>query len=114
VEHADVVEAEETAGEQVLALGVLAVDPPREIQQQLLECAREEDPVALAVRRGDLVRAPASPRVHWRIHVAKGKLVGWYLAVGMHVPFAEEERELIFGKLRIDLRKRQHMKRQIP
>ena len=35
VKHPDVVQAEEAALEQVVALGVLAVDPPGEIQQQL-------------------------------------------------------------------------------
>src|SRR5438094_562463 len=37
IEHADVVEAQETSLENVFAFGVLAVDPPREIQQQLVK-----------------------------------------------------------------------------
>ena len=37
VEDADVVEAEEAALEDVLAEAVLAVDPPGEVQQQLVE-----------------------------------------------------------------------------
>ena len=37
VDRADVVEAEEAALEHVVALGVLAVDPPGEVEQQLVE-----------------------------------------------------------------------------
>ena len=48
IEDADVVEAEEAALEDVVALGVLAVDPPGEVEQQLLEDALEEDAVARA------------------------------------------------------------------
>ena len=46
VEDADVVEAEEAALEDVLALGVLAVHPPGEVEQQLVEDALEEPAVA--------------------------------------------------------------------
>jgi hypothetical protein len=42
VEDADVVEAEEAALEDVVAPRVLAVDPPGEVQQQLVEDALEE------------------------------------------------------------------------
>ena len=49
IEQADVVEAEKAALEQVVALGVLAVDPPAEIHQQLVEDALEKVPVAFAV-----------------------------------------------------------------
>src|SRR5215831_14739081 len=48
VEYADVVEAEEAALEDVHSFGVLSVDPPREIQHQLLEDALEEGAVSLA------------------------------------------------------------------
>jgi len=41
IEHADVVEAEEAAFEDVVALFVLAVDPPGEIQKELVEDALE-------------------------------------------------------------------------
>ena len=50
VEHADVVEAEEAALEDVAALGVLAVDPPGEVEQQLVEDALEEREVAASPR----------------------------------------------------------------
>ena len=42
IEEADVVEPEESAGEDVLALDVLSIHPPCEVQQQLLKRALEE------------------------------------------------------------------------
>ena len=49
VEDADVVQAQEAALEDVPPGAVLAVDPPGEVQQQLLEAALEPVPVALAL-----------------------------------------------------------------
>ena len=46
VEHADVVESQETALKNVPALRVLAVDPPGEIEQQLVKNAFEKGEVA--------------------------------------------------------------------
>jgi hypothetical protein len=64
VEHADVVEAEEAALEDVVALGVLAVDPPGEVEQQLVEHRLEEHAVAGAGGPLlDLVDAPGGPGV---------------------------------------------------
>ena len=51
VEDADVVQAKEAAGEEIVALGVLAIDPPGEIEQQLLESALEEMRGRAAPRR---------------------------------------------------------------
>src|SRR6185312_12725344 len=42
IEHADVVEPEEPAAEQVIAAGILAIDPPREVDQALVERTLEE------------------------------------------------------------------------
>ena len=50
VEDADVVEAEEAALEHVLAEAVLAVDPPGEVQQQLVEDRLQEVDVRLAAQ----------------------------------------------------------------
>ena len=58
VEGADVVETEETALEDVVALGVLAVHPPGEVDQQLVEDPLEEIDVPAAV---DLEHARAPP-----------------------------------------------------
>ena len=50
VEDADVVEAEEAALEEVVPRAVLAVDPPREVEQELVEYALEPVHVAFAAR----------------------------------------------------------------
>ena len=108
VEHADVVEPEEAALEDVVAFGVLAVHPPREVDQQLLEHALEELAVAAAVDLLlDLVDADRRPRVHRRVDVAERPLVGRDLAVGMHVPLAREQEELLLREVGIDHRERE-------
>src|SRR5271165_7549346 len=48
VEDADVVQAEKSALEYVAALGVLAVHPPGEVQNQLVENSLQESEVAPA------------------------------------------------------------------
>ena len=114
VEHTDVVEPEETAGEEIVAFGVLAVHPPGEVEQQLLENAFEECAVAFGACAGHLVSAPRGPGMDRRIDIVKGEFVGRQLAVRVHVPFAQQQHELVFGKLRIQPRERDHVKRQVP
>ena len=115
VEHADVVEPEEPALEDVAAVGVLAVDPPREVERQLLEHALEEHAIAdAAAPLLDLVDAPRRPGVHRRIDIAEVPLICGHLAVGVHVPLAQHQHELGFGELRIDQRQRHTVERQIP
>ena len=114
VENADVVQPQEAAREQVLAAGVLAIDPPGEIDQQLLEGAGEKTPVALAPRRGHLVDPPAGPGMDRRIDVAQVELVGRDLPVGVHVPLAQQERELVLGEHGVQPGEGDHVKRQVP
>ena len=49
IEHADVVQAEEAPLKRVAALGVLAVDPPGEVEQQLVKDLFEK--VGVGLRR---------------------------------------------------------------
>ena len=49
-----------------------------------------------------------------RIHIAQRKLVSRNLAVRVHVPFAQQQRQLMFGKLGVDAGKRNHVKRDVP
>ena len=114
VEHADVVEPEEAAAEDVVALRVLAVDPPGEIDDELLERARQESAVALAARARHLVHAPARPGVDRRVHVVKRKLVGGKLSVRVHVPFTQKQNELFLGKMRINGRHHNHVEGEVP
>ena len=77
VEHADVVEAEEAALEHVAPGRVLAVDPPGEVHEQLLERALQPGDVALAaLLELGLVDEQRRPGVHRRVHVAEVPLVG--------------------------------------
>ena len=115
VEHADVVEAEEAALEDVLPLGVLAVHPPGEVEQQLLEDPLEEPSVGDASDPLlDLVDAPGRPGVDRWVDVAEGPLVGGDLAVRVHVPLAEEEDQLLLREVRVDQRQRDRVKREVP
>ena len=59
VEDADVVQPEEAALEDVAAVGVLAVDPPGEVEQQLVEDAFEEATVGDAGGSGGRSCRPA-------------------------------------------------------
>src|SRR5437868_12857385 len=49
VDRADVVETEESALEDIVSLVVLAIDPPSEVQQQLLKDAFEKEMIARSV-----------------------------------------------------------------
>ena len=94
VEHPDIVEPQEAALEDVHAVNVFAVDPPGEIEHQLVEHPLEEIEVARA-SPVDSKAAHASTGVD----VAKGPLVGGGLAVGVLVPLPAEQHQLILGKL---------------
>src|SRR5439155_18987148 len=54
IEDADVVQTQESAGEKMFALDVLAIDPPGEINQKFLKNAGQEKAIALASRPGHL------------------------------------------------------------
>src|SRR5260370_18112260 len=62
----------------------------------------------------DLKNPPRRPSMDRRIQVAKSAFIGRQLAVRMHVPFAGNQQKLPLSKFRIDDRKRQSMKRQVP
>jgi hypothetical protein len=62
----------------------------------------------------DLVHAPGGPGVHGRVDVPESPFVRGKLAVGVHVPLAAQEHQLLFGELRIHQRQRQAVKRQVP
>src|SRR5207247_3214127 len=83
VERTDVVQAEESALEDVVALGVFPVDPPREVQEKLVEDALQELEVLRAI---DLEHPQRSPSVNREVDVAERPLIGGQLAVRMHIP----------------------------
>src|SRR5262249_9188896 len=109
---ADIVESEKAALEDVHAFRVLAIYPPGEIQQELLKHAFEKGAVsASSLFLFDLVDAPSGPGVHRGIDVAERPFVSGQLSVRMHVPFAQEEHELLLGKVGIDEREGYAMER---
>src|SRR5260370_6464963 len=115
VKDSDIVEAEKSALKNVCAVGILAVYPPGKIQEQLVKNLFEESAVGDAAHAPlDFVDAPGCPRMNRRIHVAKSPLVGGQLPVGMHVPFAQKKNELFLGKIGIDQREPNALKRQVP
>ena len=114
IEHAHVVQPEKSAGEKILAVRVLAIHPPREIQQQLLKNALEKIPVPLARARRNFVNAPRRPRMNRRVHIAERKFIRGNLPVRVHIPFAQQQAELPLRKFAVDPRERNHVKRQIP
>lgn len=48
------------------------------------------------------------------IDIIKGKLVGWELSIGGHVPLTEKEKELIFRKIWVYFSKGDHVESQVP
>jgi hypothetical protein len=115
VEHPDVVEPAEAALEDVAPGGVLAVDPPGEVQGELLEGVPEELDVALApAQLLDVVDEERGPGVHRRVHVAEVPLVGGDLAVRVQVALAQNQVELALGEVEIDEGERVEVERQVP
>ena len=116
VDDGDVVEAEEAAFEDVVPLAVDLVDPPREVDQQLVEAAsRGTARSALpGARLLDVVHAPARPGMHRRIEVGELPLVRRDLAVGVLELLEQQQPELLLRELRIDERERDAVKREIP
>ena len=58
IERPDIVEAKEAAFKYVVARGVVPIDPPGEINQELLECPRQKIEVGAAVDFEDRQRGP--------------------------------------------------------
>ncbi len=115
IEDANIVEPQESTLENVHPPGIFTVHPPREIQYQLMEDTLQK--VRVAFSRAflvDLVNAPRRPRMHRRIHVSHGPLVSGNLSVGMQVPFAQDQCQLVLSKIRIHQRQRNAVKRQVP
>ena len=100
VDRPDVVEAEEAALEQVRTVGVLAVDPPREVDEQLVEDLAQEVEVAAAVDGEDLQRRP---RLHRRVDVAEVPLVRRQRAVRVLEPLPADQQQLVLGERRVEV-----------
>src|SRR5215470_4491004 len=95
VDWADVVQAEEAALEQVVAPHVFPVDPPGEVDQQLVEDPGKELQVLPAIQGENLKRGPGLYR---RIHIPEVPLVCGQRAVGMLEPLPAQQDELVLGE----------------
>ena len=62
----------------------------------------------------DLVDPPGGPGVDRRVDVAEGPLVGRQLAVGVHVPLAQQQDELPLGEVGVDQGERDAVEGQVP
>ena len=115
VEQADVVEAQEPSLEDVAPGPVLAVHPPGEVQEELLEGALQPPEVALAfLRLLQTVGEDRGPGMHRRIDVAEIPLVGGNLAVRVHVVFAEHEAELLLAEVEVHQSQGQDVEGEVP
>ena len=116
IEDADVVQAEKAALEHVLAEAVLAVDPPGEVQQELVEGrlrGSRGPPRHAGPARCDRGTGVAKA---WtgRVHVAEVPLVGGHLPVGVQVGAAKHQLHLVLGEIGVHDRQRQRVERQVP
>ena len=115
VEQPDVVQPQEPALEHVAPVGVLAVNPPGEVQHQLVEHPHQEAAVRLARQRGvGLIDPQRRPSLDRRVHVAERPLIGRQLAVRVHVPLARQQQELVLGEGRVHRRQGDAVERQVP
>ena len=97
--------------EEVVALGVLAVDPPGEVEQQLLEHVGQEGPVAPPV---DQVHHRRGPGVHRGVDVVEGPLVGREGPVGVHEPLPADGDQLVLGEGGVDVGQGDGVEGQVP
>ena len=115
VKHADIIKTEEPTFEHVHALRILAVHPPGEVQQQLVKDLLQEPTVRLASNPVlDLVDSPCRPRMDRRVGIAESPLVGGNLPIGMHVPLAQEQDQLLLGEVGINQGQIDAVKCQVP
>src|ERR1700687_5715743 len=115
IDDGDVIEPEESAFEDVVALAVHPVHPPGEVHEQLVKTLFQEGGIGNAgALLLDFVHTPARPRVHWRIKIGEFPFVSWNLAVRMLELLEQEQPEIFLGELRVDESQRYTLKRQIP
>src|SRR5271165_5350773 len=90
IERADIVESKEAALKDIVAAGILAVDPPCEVNQQPPERGLEETVVTLSAV-GNLLPVESHYRkcMNRRVYIAEVPLISRHLAIGMKVGAAE-------------------------
>ena len=110
IEDADVVQPQEAAFKDVAPVAVLAVDPPGEVHEQLLEGMCQPAAVTLSLRPFiQVVSKNRGPGVDRRVDVAEVPLIGGHLPVGVEVAFAQHQVELLLGVILVHQRQRQNV-----
>ena len=83
VEHADVVEAEESAFKDIVSRLIDAVRPPAVVEEEFVECLFEEGAVACALRSAfDGINPPRRPAADGRVGIRERPLIGGLLRAG--------------------------------
>src|SRR6516164_6838688 len=115
VEYPDVVEPQKPALKDISALDILTIDPPGEVKHQPVEDTFEKIPVTLAAMLAVyFINPPRRPSVHRRIDITERPFISGQLAIGVHIPVARQQQQLVLGKARIDRCQGDGMKREIP
>jgi len=116
VEYANIIQPQKATLKDVVVVVILAIDPPGEIDDQLVHDSLQkiqitDAAVGFAFR---LINFQGCPGVYWRVNVIERPFIGGHLAVGMHIPNPGHQQDLVFGERRIDHRQRHTVKGQIP
>ena len=114
VKDGNVVEAQESTLEEVVPIAVLAVHPPSEVDEKLLEDLLQELRILAASELLLIVKTQGGPGMDRGIHVREVPLVGGHLAVGMRVPLPQKKDQLVLAERGIDPGKGRRVKGQIP
>ena len=115
VVHRDVVEPEKASAKNIQGVGILAVDPPRVIEQQFVQHALEEGDVSCATLHPFGAEfLERTHRMHRRVGVAECPFVGWNLPIRMHVAFRYQQLDQVLGEADVELGEGRAVEGQIP
>src|SRR5262249_39352771 len=100
IEDADVVQAEKAALEYAASGGVLAVDPPGEVDQQLVVDVAQEFEIGVAAAPSvQLVEEIRGPGMNGRIDVAEVPFVRRQLAARVQVALLQQKQQLLLREV---------------
>src|SRR5260370_26564951 len=95
VESPDIVGPKKAPLKHIFSGRVLAVQPPGEVQQQLLKTLFEKGQVRpAALRSFGAIQRKNRPGVDRRVHITEVPLVGWQLAVRMQIEAVQHQLQL--------------------
>ena len=115
VENPDVVESEKATLENVLAKTILAVNPPCEVHQELVERPLNKvyiDRPVQCLRRS--IKEKRRESMHRRVYVAEIPLIRRELTARVDMMTAQHKLQLIFGEIWINHRERNGVESEIP